>query len=398
MTKNEPPKHWLHFFCCGLCMGTADIIPGISGGTVAFIMGIYEEFLSSIKSINSQTFSYLLQLKFQKFSSEVKWKILVSVLLGMGIALLSLAPLINIVLNHEIYRAYLYAGFFGLILASIIFCARHVETWSSWEITALVIGAIIAFGLTQQPSKPVSGPYHVQIAPQFLDREVIHNVDQEQMLLQGVSANEIGAMLSKQLIAPTTMVYNSLTEDYLAAEQIEHFHSEGRLDVWLIICGVIAISAMLLPGISGSYLLHLLGAYGIVIGALADLGTGFKELVLNQEAVNILMNVLLGILIGAIAFSRVISWCLNTYRTITLALLIGFMAGTLRTLWPFWSYHYMLNPTRCDKGSVLKCVDPLIPTVSNSHFWIALACAVGCFILVLGLEMIGKHKKSRTTE
>lgn len=380
---------WLRLFLCGLLMGAADIVPGVSGGTIAFILGIYEEFLDSIKSFNAQTFGYFLQLKYKKFFTEVKWKFLVSLLSGLSISLLFFASIIDYLLNHEVYRCLLYAGFFGLIMASIIYCAKLLRGCRGKDIVALVVGAVLAFGLTQAKSNAPSKDkplYDVPIEGLYLTRQNIDNVDAENATLLGITSDQIAAMLSKQLITPTTLVFDRALNEYLQANQVKHYKAQSSIDIWLIICGIIAISAMLLPGISGSYMLQVLGVYGLVISALADLGEGLKHLTMEKEALWVLTNVLFGILTGAIFFSRVVSYCLSEYRQMTLATLIGFMIGALRSVWPFWSYTYVLNPIRLEKGPLLEPLDPVIPSVSDPQFLAAIAIAICCFFIMYAIE------------
>jgi putative membrane protein len=382
-------KRSVRLFFCGLLMGAADIVPGVSGGTIAFILGIYEEFLESIKSFNTQTLGYFLQLKYKKFFTEVKWKFLLCLLSGIVLSLLFFAKIIDDVLNHELYRSWLYSGFFGLILASIVYCIKLLKGCSSKDVVALVIGAIIAFALTQtnaKKSKEDKTLYDVPIQPSYLTHANIGNVDKEHFLLLGISGDQVVAMVSKKFITPNTLVFDRAYKEYRQAGQIEHYKAQSSVDIWLIICGIIAVSAMLLPGISGSYLLQILGVYGLVISALADLGEGLKHLTMEKEALWVLTNILFGILIGALVFSRVVTYFLTTYRQMTLAALIGFMIGALRSVWPFWSYTYFLHPLKLENGPLLQPLNPVIPSTSDPTLPIAIAISLGCFISVYLLE------------
>lgn len=380
-------RRWLHLFFCGLFMGAADIVPGISGGTVAFVLGIYEEFLESIKSFNTQTLVYFLQLKYKKFFSEVKWKFLLSLLSGIAISLLTLAKLVHFLLNHELYRCWLYAAFSGLIIASIVYCARLLVSCRSKEIIALITGAILAFSLTQKPAPSTRGDktlFDVPIEARYLTKSRINNVENNMLL--GISADQVAAMLSKKFITPTTLVFDRSLAEFREAGTIEHYQTQSSIDIWLIICGMIAISAMLLPGISGSYMLQVLGVYGLAISSLADLAEGIKHFTMEKEALWVLTNLLVGIVIGALLFSRFVTYCLSNYRQMTLALLVGFMIGALRSVWPFWSYTYFLNPLKLESGPLLAPLKPLIPSLADPTVLAALAIAVCCFGLVYNLE------------
>lgn len=388
-------RRGIRLFFCGLLMGAADIVPGVSGGTVAFILGIYEEFLDSIKSFNAQTLGYFLQLKYKKFFTEVKWKFLLCLLSGIVISLLSFAKLVDDILNHELYRSLMYAGFFGLIMASIVYCVKLLKGCSGKDIVALVIGAVIAFALTQPNAKSVKDDktlFDVPIQRAYMTHSNIENVDRERSLLLGISGDQVAAMVSKKFITPTTLVFDRAYADYRQAGQIAHYRAQSSVDIWLIICGIIAVSAMLLPGISGSYMLQILGVYGLVISALADLGEGLKHFTMEKEALWVLTNLLFGILIGALVFSRIVTYLLNTHRQMTLAALIGFMIGALRSVWPFWSYTYFLHPLKLENGPLLEPLNPIIPSTSDPLLPFAIAISLGCFIFVYVLEWWANKK------
>ncbi len=388
-------RQCVRLFLFGILMGAADIVPGVSGGTIAFILGIYEEFLESIKSFNTQTLGYFLQLKYKKFFTEVKWKFLLCLLSGIVVSLLSFAKLIDHLLNNELYRSFLYSGFFGLILASIVYCAKLLKGCAGRDIIALVIGATLAFALTQTRNSSVkedNSLYDVPIETIYLTRSNISNVDPEKAMLLGISADQLVAMLAKKSLSPATPVFDRALKEYRQAGQIQHYQAQSSVDIWLIICGIIAVSAMLLPGISGSYLLQVLGVYGLVISALADLAEGLKHFTMEKEAVWVLTNILFGILIGALVFSRVVTYCLANYRQMTLAALIGFMIGAIRSVWPFWSYTYFLHPLKLDEGPLLEPISPVIPSTSDPYFFASIAICFSCFVLMYVIERMAIQK------
>jgi len=234
----------------GMAMGGADIIPGVSGGTIAFITGIYEELIHSIKSVDANAIALLFSFRFKEFWEKVNGPFLITLVLGILISAFSLVQLLSHLLEN--YPIQLWSFFFGLILVSAILVARQVRTWSVKEVVAGLIGIIVAFLITQGTA------------------------------------------------------------------------SETPDDLWFIyICGAIAICAMILPGISGSFILVLLGKYEYIINAIKDFNIG------------VLVVFALGCITGIAAFSRLVSWLLARYHSMTISLLAGFMLGSLNKIWPW---------------------------------------------------------------
>lgn len=322
-------RGWILFFC-GICMGVADLIPGISGGTVAFIIGFYQQLLESLKTVNGSSIRLLLTGHGKEFARRVEWKFLLTLLSGILCAFICFANLFHFILSHELYRVYLYALFLGLILASFVFCVRQVPVWNLFTVLALCCGAVIAFLLTQ--STP---------------------------------ANEVFSV-------PSSFLY-----------------------VWLFICGSFAICALLLPGISGSYILTVLGVYPLVIEALVDFVNAGATFSFNWEAFAILISLGGGILFGAILFARGVSWLLRIYPSLTLATLSGFMMGALQSVWPFWTYDYLLIPFKLHKGPQLVVLDPYLPSLASPLLWQAAFFALAGFWLVFGLENYVQRKSQR---
>lgn len=255
MTKQKK----LSFFTMvkGAFMGMAEVIPGVSGGTIAFITGIYERLINAIKEVDLEAINLLRRFKLMDLFKKVDGFFLLSVALGMfagiGIGVLGIGHLL------ENYPAPVWGFFFGLIIASAIYIARKVDKWSSGVVLASIIGLAIALSIT----------------------------------------------------------YLSPTE------------GSGNL-FWVFICGCIAISALILPGVSGSFILLLLGMYTVVRGAAEkvmteqDLGSGL-----------ILLVFMIGCGVGLLSFARVMSFAFKNYRNVTLGLLTGFMLGSLRKIWPW---------------------------------------------------------------
>ncbi|MEL7477710.1 MAG: DUF368 domain-containing protein [Pseudomonadota bacterium] len=250
MSKLQTKRDFLFVFLKGAGMGAADVVPGVSGGTIAFITGIYTRLLNAIKSIN---FDALLMLK--KEGLKATWRyidgtFLVTLFAGLLTSAASLAKLITYLLEH--HKLLVWAFFFGLIIASFIYVAKQVKAWDFKTIVSCLLGAIIAYTITS---------------------------------LSPAEAN------------PSWWFY--------------------------FLAGSIAICAMILPGISGSFILLLLGMYGHVLTAVTE----------KQFALIGLF--LLGCVVGLMVFSRFLAWLLNRFEQLTFALLAGFLLGSLNLLWPW---------------------------------------------------------------
>lgn len=380
--------HWLRIFFSGICMGAADIVPGISGGTVAFILGIYSELIESLKSMDARAITLLLTLKLKEFGRTTGWRFILALVSGITISFITLSRVFNSLLNHEIYRVYLYSAFFGLIIASVWVCAKQLRKWKFAHFIGLAVGAIIAFALTGSSYSKASGEsvYDVEMVLPSMEQSAI-NYDRDNKILMSVPASTLGAMLSKGVINANTLVRSKANTYHHAFEVAQTSHHFG-LDLWMICCGAIAISAMLLPGISGSYLLSILGVYGIVIMALADFLNGIEKGIFETEAFVILLSMLIGIVLGAIMFSRVVSWMLKHYHDMTIAILTGFMIGALRAVWPFWTYVYYYLPLKLEKGPQLAIADPYLPGIQETLLLKGVLFAVAGFIVVFILEGI----------
>lgn len=234
----------------GMGMGAADVVPGVSGGTIAFIVGIYDELINSIKSINGESLKLLFSGNLKAFWQYIHANFLFSILLGIGISVFSLAKVITwLLVAHPVL---VWSFFFGLVLASTWFVSKDIKEWNWKTIAGFVAGAIIAFYIT------IATP------------------------------------------------------------------AETSAEWWFIfICGAIAICAMILPGISGSFILVLLGKYFFIMEAVKTLN------------IKVMLIFAAGAFIGITTFSRVLSYALKYFRNITLAVLTGFMLGSLNKVWPW---------------------------------------------------------------
>ncbi len=244
-------KDYIILILKGMGMGAADVIPGVSGGTVAFITGIYEELIDSIKSVVSpQALGHLRNLSFREYFKSINLYFILSVLVGIAISFLSLARLMQFLLVN--YPIQVWSFFFGLILVSVWYVAKTIERWKTPIYIFFVIG--IALGAIITMATPTETP-------------------------------------------------NNL---------------------WFIfICGMVAICAMILPGISGSFIMLLMGKYLYLMAALSS----FNLLVIGVF--------LAGAAVGILSFSNLLSWMLHRFHSATIAVLAGFMIGSLNKVWPW---------------------------------------------------------------
>lgn len=234
----------------GMAMGIAELVPGVSGGTIAFVTGIYEEFISSINNISFSTFKTLKNEGFAAFWKKLNGSFLLALFGGMIVSMLSFSKLISWLL--EFHPIPIWAFFFGLVLASVIFVAKAITKWNVVSIILFTLGTVVAFYITTLPP----------------------------------SANT-----------------DSLP--------------------FLFLSGALAICAMVLPGISGAFILVLLGSYKTILDAV------------NDKDFKIVITVALGVIFGILSFARVLKWMFENYKDATLAVLTGFILGSLNKIWPW---------------------------------------------------------------
>lgn len=312
MNMNRKTNDYLILTLKGMAMGAADVVPGVSGGTIAFITGIYEELINSIKSVNLKALKLLLHGKIADFWKAINGTFLVSVLLGIGISVFSLAKGLKYLLdNHPVL---VWSFFFGLIVASAVYVGRAINNWNIVTILSGIAGIIIAYFIT--------------------------------------------------VITP----------------------AEANTTYWFIfVSGAIAICAMILPGISGSFILVLLGMYKFILDAVGNL------------QITIILTFLVGAAIGIVAFSNVLSWLLKKYHNQTIAVLAGFMVGSLNKVWP-WKE---VTKTFIDRHGEIK---PLVErnvlpgsyeqiTGHNALLLWAILLVVAGFAIIFVIEGLTKPKK-----
>jgi putative membrane protein len=255
MKKSNKPtlphnKSKKQLFGIGFGMGTADLVPGVSGGTIAFIFGIYEQLLKSIKTVTGTSLSFLLKGKLVDAWRSIPFGFLLPVAVGIVLAIFSLSNLISYLLDN--YPVVLWSAFFGLVVGSIFVVKNRIKVWNYRVITSLIVGAVVTY------------------------------------FISGINlANE----------SPSLLAY--------------------------FVTGFIAFSAMILPGISGSLMMVLMGMYSNVINALS-----------NRDFA-VLGILLLGGIAGVSLLARGLIWVFKNYHDMVVAFLIGMMIGSLRKLWPF---------------------------------------------------------------
>lgn len=281
----------------GACMGAADVIPGVSGGTIAFIMGIYDDFVGSLASINGEAVKLLSKGQFKDFWKYINGSFLLSLVIGIGISVISLASLMQTLLTD--FPIQTWAFFFGLIVASSIFIIRGINGWKLREGLLLALGVIL--GIVICTLSPTQTP-------------------------------------------------------------------EG---LWFIfLSGAIAICAMILPGISGSFILLILGKYQYIMGVISGLVSGIDF----GRNLLILCVFAIGAVVGILGFSKFLHWLLARWNKETLIVLAGFIIGSLVKVWP-WSNPEALAQAE-EAGSML--------------YGSAIIFAIIGLSLVTAIELIGK--------
>ena len=308
----------------GACMGAADVIPGVSGGTIAFIMGIYDEFVGSLASINAEALRLLFKGRFSAFWKHINGSFLLSLVIGIGISIIALAGLMQMLLSD--FPIQTWAFFFGLIVASSLFIIRGISGWKLRE------GLLLVFGIL------------------------------------------LGAVICT--LSPTQ------TPDSL----------------WFIfLSGALAICAMILPGISGSFILLILGKYEYVLGAISGLVAGV------DPGRNLLILGVFGIgaIIGILSFSRFLHWLLARWQKETMIVLAGFIIGSLVKIWPWSNAEAIVLsqfPELASFGDALPTeIISQYMASADLHIGGAVLFAVIGFSLVTGIEMASKVASRKKT-
>lgn len=301
-------KGYIFLFLKGMAMGAADVVPGVSGGTIAFISGIYEELLGSISSINFKTVSILKKEGIKAAWNSINGNFLSVLLLGVAASVISLAKGISYLLETE--PILLWSFFFGLVLASVIFIGKQITKWDFKTIILLVLGAGVAY-------------------------------------------------------------YITILEPLVSDEASLFFY---------FISGALAICAMILPGISGSFILVLLGSYKMILEAI------------HSRDLQLIATVGAGVVVGLLSFSKVLKWLFSNFKNLTLAGLTGFIIGSLNKIWPWKETLTWRTNSHGEEVPLLQnSISPF--DYENNQLLMAIALAVVGYLVIIFLEKVQAEKK-----
>jgi putative membrane protein len=295
-------------FLKGFAMGTANVIPGVSGGTIALITGIFERLINSLKSFNMQALKLLFKRDFKGFTAHTDLQFFSVVMLGIIASIFTVAKLLSFLFEN--YPIFIWSYFFGLIIASIWLVGKTITKYNTSVVAFLILGTAIAASIT--------------------------------------------------ILSP-------------ARENDSFFY--------LIICGVVAVCSMILPGISGSFVLVLMGNYELVLRSITELN------IKNLAAIGI------GCAIGLPAFSHLLSWLYKKFKNQTVALLTGFILGSLAVIWP-WKNSFDSAGKLIEANQFGALLTPDVKVLSyerilpeiNEHFWVTIAIAIAGFLSIYILE------------
>jgi len=293
-------------FLKGLAMGAANVVPGVSGGTIALITGIYERLINGIKSFDLAALKLLLGCRFYEFWRHIDGVFLLPLVAGVGTGIIVLARLIERLLREQ--QIPTMAFFFGLILLSVWFVGRTVRQWNFASILALIVGTLIAAGIA--------------------------------------------------IMAPA---------------------SENASFIYLFVCGVVAICSMILPGLSGSFVMIIMGNYALVLGAIGQLNF------------SVLIPMALGCVFGLVAFSHLLSAVFRRFHDLTVALMTGFVLGSLAVIWP-WKHTLTILIERAGKPAKQAVVgyDWFLPSLAEQQTLIAIALMVLGGLTIWMTERFGR--------
>lgn len=288
-----------------MAMGAADVVPGVSGGTIAFISGIYEELITSINNVDLSLFKTWKKDGFRTAWTRLNGNFLLALFLGIFISLFSLATLVSWLLENE--PILLWSFFFGLVAASVFFVGKEIENWNAAAVIGLILGAVVAFYIT---TLPPSG--------------------------------------------------NSDSLPYL-------FFS-----------GALAVCAMILPGISGAFILVLLGSYKSILDAV------------HERNITMIAVVGAGAIFGLLSFAKLLKWMFNNFKNITLAILTGFIMGSLNKIWP---WKRVLETRSIGEKEIIidENISPFAFAGDNQLMYAIIAAIIG-FSLIFILERTASKK------
>lgn len=322
----------------GLAMGAANKVPGVSGGIVAFVVGFYEEFIYSLQKINGKAFKLLFNGRFKSFLRYTNFRFLGLLILGMLISYFSVSKLLDYFMVR--WELYVWAAFFGMIIGSIYYIAKDFSHWNRNTVIALTIGIV--------------------------------------------------AGISISFLSPAK--------------------ENGNL-IFVFFCGMISISGMTLPGLSGSFILILLGNYVLLLvdsvnalyDTMAELFVGNTSFINNPkriELLKILAVFTLGSAVGLVTLSHLLSYILKHFKDIALAVIIGFITGSLGVVWPWKETIFATNHAGellkdSNGNNIIVNFKRYIPQWEDTSTWIAIVFIVIGVLIVLGLEWYGKRRQKK---
>lgn len=300
-------KDYLLISFKGMAMGAADVVPGVSGGTIAFITGIYEELVTSISNVDLRLFKTLKHQGFIAMWKQLNGNFFLALIIGIGISVLSLMKLMKHLLETE--PVMVWSFFFGLVLASVWYIGKQIKGWKLSYIISLILASVLAYFITT--------------------------------------------------LTPA---------------------GETQSLIYLFFCGALAICAMILPGISGAFILVLLGAYKQILEAVSSLD------------IKTIAVVGIGAVVGLLSFSRLLKWLFQRYENLTLAILTGFIVGSLNKIWPWKN---VITSELIHGKEIITSQKSVLPSnfEGQPEFITAIVLAILGFALILILEKLS-YKKS----
>lgn len=296
---------------CGFLMGAADIVPGVSGGTMALILGVYERLVSAISQCNADFVRLVVSQKWKAAAEHIDLRFVVALGGGIMTGIVGLASLMNYLLTNQM--SYTFAAFSGMIVASSVLVARRVSEWRLECLGLLIAGIVIALRLVT----------------------------------------------------------------------LDALQNPPDATWYMFFCGMVGITAMILPGISGAFILLLLGRYESITGHIKGILHGD----ISFDVILSLSVFAAGCLIGLLSFSRILRWLLAKHSDATLALLCGFMIGSLYKLWPF-----QRDTTPDVEKFKLKVFENFIPaSIDQNVVFAAILCLIG-FAVVMTMDAVGSRR------